>query len=79
MLYFTLAQPNDHCCHIALPLFRIDFCTSIQKGNQQGKSFDYLGPYGLPGEHGESIVAEQVAMATDRSGRRTMPTGGMVL
>ena len=35
------------------------------------------GPMALPGERGESIVAGQVAMATDHASRRTMPTGGV--
>ena len=38
--------------------------------------FHSLGPYEAPWERGESIVAGQVAIAIDRGGRRTTPTGG---
>ena len=47
----------------------------MRDADEQGKPFDCFGPYGPPGEGGESIVAGQVAMATDCSGRLTMPTG----
>ena len=49
----------------------------MRDGDEQGKLLDYLGPYSPLGERGESIDAGQVAMAIDRSSRRTMLTGGV--
>ena len=60
---------------MALQSFGTVFCAGIRDGVQRGESFDSLGLYGLLGERGELIDAGQVVMATDRSGRRTMPTG----
>ena len=60
---------------MALQSFGTVFRASIRDGVQRGESFDSLGLCGLLGERGELIVAGQVAMATDRSGRRTIPTG----
>ena len=60
---------------MALQSFGTVFCAGIRDGVQRGESFDSLGLYGLLGERGELIDAGQVVMATDRSGRRTIPTG----
>ena len=60
---------------MALQSFGTVFCKGIRDGVQRGESFDSLGLYGLLGERAELIDVWQVVMATDRSGRRTMPTG----
>ena len=51
----------------------VKICT--MKTNNEARSI-LLGPLVPLGRHGELIVAGQVAMATGRDGRRTMPTVG---
>ena len=49
--------------------------TCTMKMNNEARS-NLPGPLVPPGGRGELIVAGQVAMATGRGSRRTMPTGG---
>ena len=54
---------------------RLVIKTCMMKMNNEARS-TLPGPLVPLGRHGELIVAGQVARATGRDGRRTMPTGG---